>query len=239
MEDAENTGNPDDPDVVLDVPTLQVEEIDLEVEDLHARVSLQAEVLDLLKLNVGADVDLGKVQLTIKGVEAQALLKVRLDNVAAIIERVLETIDNNPEIIQSVTHAVGTAAGEVGRGASSALGELGQGAGGAVEGVGREAGAAAGELADAAGGAVRDAGGAAGQAVAATTGEGVQEKRPKKASSGKKKAHSGEEPGTRKKSRSGEEPGTGKKARSHTGTHAGTRVGRSRDERGRRRVEPP
>ena len=43
------------PDVYLDVPVLEVDEIDLEVEDLRAHVSLQAEVLDLVKLNVGVD----------------------------------------------------------------------------------------------------------------------------------------------------------------------------------------
>src|SRR3954453_12807943 len=73
------------PDVLLDVPVVKVDEINFELEDLRARVSLQAEVLDLLQLNVGADVSLGRVALEIKGVEAQALLKVRLDNVAAIV----------------------------------------------------------------------------------------------------------------------------------------------------------
>ncbi|MYW43568.1 hypothetical protein GT346_09540, partial [Streptomyces sp. SID161] len=84
------------PDVYLDVPVLKVDEIDLDVEDLRAHVSLQAEVLDLLKLNVGADVSLGRVHLGISGVEAQAQLKVRLDNVALIIDRVLTTLDRNP-----------------------------------------------------------------------------------------------------------------------------------------------
>src|SRR3712207_9024778 len=45
----------------------------------------------------GVDVELGKVALDIKGVEAQALLKVRLDHVTAIVDRVLTTVDRNPE----------------------------------------------------------------------------------------------------------------------------------------------
>ena len=61
----------DEPDVLLDIPELRVDEISLEVEDLTARVSLQANVLDLLKLHVGVDAALGGVQLTIKGVEAE------------------------------------------------------------------------------------------------------------------------------------------------------------------------
>lgn len=105
----EPVGESGDPDVLLDVPQLQVEEINLKVENLQARVSLQAEVLDLLKLGVGADVSLGHVELDIKGVEARALLKVRLDNVAAIVGRVLSTIDRNPQILEQVTSGLGSA----------------------------------------------------------------------------------------------------------------------------------
>ena len=130
----------EDPDVLLDVPQLHVDEINLEVEDLRARVSLQAEVLDILKLNVGADVELGRVQLDIKGVDAQALLKVRLDNVVQVIGRVLTTIDRNPQILEHITAGVGSAAKELGSGAGEAVGELGKGASSAVEDVGEGAG---------------------------------------------------------------------------------------------------
>jgi hypothetical protein len=106
----------DEPDVLLDVSELRVDEISLEVEDLTAHVSLEVDVLDLLKLHVGVDATLGGVKLTIKGVEAEVLLKVRLDNVARIIDRVFDTIDNNPEIIGQVTGLVGPAAAEVGAG---------------------------------------------------------------------------------------------------------------------------
>ena len=109
-------GRHDEPDVLLDVTELRVDEISLEVEDLTARVSLQANVLDLLKLHVGVDATLGGVQLTIKGVEAKVLLKVRLDNVVRIINRVFTTIDNNPDIIGQLSGLVGQATAEVGAG---------------------------------------------------------------------------------------------------------------------------
>jgi hypothetical protein len=102
-----------EPDVLLDIPQLRVEEIILEVEDLRAHVSVQADVLNLLRLSVGADVQLGGVHLEIKGVEAQALLKVRLDKVAEIINRVLATIDRNPEIVDRIVGPLGAAAGEL------------------------------------------------------------------------------------------------------------------------------
>jgi hypothetical protein len=115
-------GRGGEPDVVLDVPQLSVEEIILEVEDLRAHVSVEANVLNLLRLSVGADVQLGNVHLDIKGVEAQALLKVRLDRVAEIINRVLSTIDRNPEIVAQITP--GAAAIELGRTAGHSVDEV-------------------------------------------------------------------------------------------------------------------
>ncbi len=91
-----------EPDVLLDVPVLKVEEIDLTVEGLRAHVAVLAELADLVKLSVGADVELDKVELTIKGVEAQALLKVRLEQVRAILDKALTTTGENPEILQSL-----------------------------------------------------------------------------------------------------------------------------------------
>jgi hypothetical protein len=52
-------------DILLDVPLLNVDAIELEVANLRARVSLNAEVLSLVRLNVGADADIGKVRMDI------------------------------------------------------------------------------------------------------------------------------------------------------------------------------
>jgi hypothetical protein len=169
---AERDAGGEEPDVLLDVPVVKVDEINLEVEELRARVSLQAEVLDLLKLNVGADVFIGHVGLEIKGVEAQALLKVRLDNVARIVDRVLTTIDRNPQILEQITEGVGSAVEDLGDGAGTAVEELGEGAGSAVEEVGAGAGTAVEEVGEGAGTAVEDVGAGAGSAVE-VVGEGA------------------------------------------------------------------
>ncbi|MFE5207234.1 hypothetical protein [Streptomyces sp. NPDC056600] len=153
------------PDVYLDVPRLKVDQIDLDVEDLRARVSLQAEVLDLVKLNVGADVALGRVQLGISGVEAQAQLKVRLDNVAMIINRVLTTLDRNPQIVEDLVRRVGSAVQDVGQGAGYAVRDVGESAGSVVGAVGRSAGEAVGEVGQGVGDLVNDVDGSAGEAV--------------------------------------------------------------------------
>jgi hypothetical protein len=157
-----------DPDVLLDVPVVKVDSIHLELENLDAHVALKAKVLELVNLNVGVDVELGKLRVDLKGVEAQALLKVRLDHVAAVIDRVLTTIDRNPELVKSIGRAVE----DVGEGAGHTLGEageavedVGEGAEDAVEDVGSGAGQAAGEVGEGAGQAVEQVGEGAGQGV--------------------------------------------------------------------------
>jgi hypothetical protein len=162
---AERDSDSEQPDVLLDAPVVKVDELNLEVEELRARVSLQAEVLDLLRLHVGADVFIGQVGLEIKGVEAQALLKVRLDNVARILDRVLTTIDRNPQLLEGLVEGTGQAIAELGEGAGSAVEEVGEGAGSAVEDVGEGAGSAVEDVGEGAGSAVEDVGEGAGSAV--------------------------------------------------------------------------
>jgi pyruvate/2-oxoglutarate dehydrogenase complex dihydrolipoamide acyltransferase (E2) component len=89
-----------DPDLQLDVPALSVEEIDLEVEDLQVRLSIQAELADLVKIKVGLDAELGELKLGIKGVEAQVQLKARLDNVRTIFSEVLASLEHNPQFFR-------------------------------------------------------------------------------------------------------------------------------------------
>jgi hypothetical protein len=162
----------DEPDVILDVPIVKVDEIHFELENLEARVALHAEVLDLVKLSVGVHAELGKVELDIKGVEAQALLRARLDHVTAIIDRVLTTLDRNPELLESIGKSLeqvgegaGKGVGQIGRGAGSAVEDVGEGAEGAVKDVGKGAGGAVEDVGEGAGGAVADVGEGAGEAV--------------------------------------------------------------------------
>jgi len=125
-----------DEDVVLDVSKLHVDEIDLNIDELKARVALEAHVLDLLRLDVRVDAELRGVDLQIKGVDAQALLKVRLENLSTMVDRVMSTIDRNPQFLERLTDRLGEALEEVGSGAAQAVGAIGEGAGSAVEDLG-------------------------------------------------------------------------------------------------------
>jgi pyruvate/2-oxoglutarate dehydrogenase complex dihydrolipoamide acyltransferase (E2) component len=99
-------GSHGDPDVLLDVPKLNVEEVDLEVEELQVRLSLQAALADLVQINIGLEAEVGEVKLAVKGVEAQAQLKARLDNVRAIFSEVLATLEHSPQFFRQALASV-------------------------------------------------------------------------------------------------------------------------------------
>jgi hypothetical protein len=167
------------PDVLLDVPELRIDLIHFELDDLDAHLAVKANVLNLVKLNVGIDAHLSRVKLDIKGVEVEALLKARLDHVTAVVDRLMTSLDRNPELVEGLSRAIsevgqgageavdktGDAAKEVGKGAEGALQDVGQGAGQAVGDVGEGAGQAVGDVGQGAGQAVGDVGQGAGQAV--------------------------------------------------------------------------
>jgi hypothetical protein len=101
-----------EPDVLLDVNELEVDKLTLEVDDLRAHVSLMAELANLLRLSVGVDATLARVKLDIEGVEANVLLKVRLEHVRAILEKALDTIAQHPEILQTLNQTLNEAVRE-------------------------------------------------------------------------------------------------------------------------------
>jgi hypothetical protein len=140
-------------DVYLDAPVVKVDEIKFELDDLRAHLAVLAEAGHFVQISAGVGVRLGKVELDIKGVETQAVLEARLDNVTAILGRVLTTLDRNPELLQSVGEALGDVGGgahdlltdagdavkSAGKGAGSAVQDVGSGAGRGVAGIGRGA----------------------------------------------------------------------------------------------------
>jgi hypothetical protein len=102
----EETPAHQDVDVLLNVEELEVDRIHLTVRDLRAHVSVVAELASLVSLQVGVDARLDEVELEIEGVRAKLLLKVRLDNVRAILKHALDTVAEHPEILRILTRAL-------------------------------------------------------------------------------------------------------------------------------------
>lgn len=99
--------------MVLDIPTLNVEELDLEVEDLRAHVSVRAEVANFVNINIGVDAYLDKLKLGIKGVEAQVLLKVKLEKILGTIDRALSAIEQNPGLLDDRLRGFGQESSQI------------------------------------------------------------------------------------------------------------------------------
>jgi len=124
----EETPARQDVDVLLDVQELEVDRIALTVRGLKAHVSVVAELASLVSLQVGVDARLDEVELEIEGVRAKVLLKVRLDNVRAILTHALDTVAEHPQILRTLTRALeelvtGTLGGALGA-LESVLGDL-------------------------------------------------------------------------------------------------------------------
>jgi hypothetical protein len=101
-----NTSLTPNRDVILEIPELSVDSIGLTVENVKAHVSLDANAMNFVQLNAGVDVGIKKVQLGLVGVFAEAYLYVDLDNVARIVNRVVQTLDKNPQILTQVLKTV-------------------------------------------------------------------------------------------------------------------------------------
>ncbi|HLA13791.1 MAG TPA: hypothetical protein VJZ25_02095 [Gemmatimonadaceae bacterium] len=106
---AATTGLTPNRDVILEIPELSVDSIGLTVADVRAHVALDANAMNLVQLTAGVDVGIKKVQLGLVGVLAEAYLYVDLDNVARIVNRVVQTLDRNPQILIQVLKTVDTA----------------------------------------------------------------------------------------------------------------------------------
>jgi len=105
-EGTQETPTRQDVDVLLDVSELEVDKISLEVEGLRAHVSVLAELASLVSLQIGVDARLDRVKLEIEGVRAKVLLKVRLEDIRAILEKALETVAEHPEILENLTRTL-------------------------------------------------------------------------------------------------------------------------------------
>ncbi|HEY1952725.1 MAG TPA: hypothetical protein VGG76_07955 [Gemmatimonadaceae bacterium] len=101
-------------DVVLDIPNLCVNRVFLKVDSLTAKLNLTAQIANLVRVDAGADVLIGNVDLTIQGVRAQALLLVDLDDVVYIVDQTLTFIDNHPEVVQQLGSTLQNTVGAVG-----------------------------------------------------------------------------------------------------------------------------
>jgi hypothetical protein len=123
----------DEPDVYVYVPKVKVGELCVDVERLEAHLALRTQVANLVNLVAGVHVAVDTVKIDLKDVEAEAELKVRLENTYNILDRTLTTLDENPQVVEKLLDTADTAVqetGQIGREATrpgGAVSELGSG----------------------------------------------------------------------------------------------------------------
>ncbi|KAB5523067.1 hypothetical protein GE09DRAFT_1065508 [Coniochaeta sp. 2T2.1] len=104
-----------EPDVYLNA-SLHVGEIDIEVDNITAKINLDAQVLKLLHFSAGVDASIDRVKLTIQNITAKVELEARLENVVQMVSDVLNSIDLNPIIAtlgQDVTKIINNTVGVI------------------------------------------------------------------------------------------------------------------------------
>jgi hypothetical protein len=97
-------------DVVLDIPVVCVDGLTLKVDSFKTRVALDTRVANLVRINAGADVVMGNVDVTLKGIQAKALLLIDLTDAVRVVDQTLAFVDNHPEVVPSLRGANETSA---------------------------------------------------------------------------------------------------------------------------------
>ncbi|KAF2824542.1 hypothetical protein CC86DRAFT_468636 [Ophiobolus disseminans] len=113
-----------EPDVMLNA-SVHVGEIFIGVDNLTAKINLDAQVLQLLQFNAGVDLSIEKVSLLIQNVTAKVYLEARLGNLVTMISDVLDSIDLNPIIAE-----LGNGLGSIINDTAGLIGDVGGGLGG-------------------------------------------------------------------------------------------------------------
>ncbi|KAH7064170.1 hypothetical protein BKA63DRAFT_525968 [Paraphoma chrysanthemicola] len=109
------------PDVLLNA-SVHVGEIYIGVDNLTAKINLDAQVLQLLQFNAGVDLSIEKVSLLIQNVTARVYLEARLGNLVTMIGDVLDSIDLNPVIAE-----LGNGLGSIINDTAGLIGDVGGG----------------------------------------------------------------------------------------------------------------
>ncbi|KAJ2991272.1 hypothetical protein NUW58_g2571 [Xylaria curta] len=102
---------PEEPDVFLNA-SVSVGGIYIDVNNITAKINVDAKVLNLLHFTAGVDASINRVSLSIEDVSAKVLLEARLGNVVKMVGDVLNVIDLNP-IVATLGEGVGNVIGNV------------------------------------------------------------------------------------------------------------------------------
>lgn len=100
----------DRPDVLLDIPDLTIDNLELEVHDLHVLLKIDTQVaFGLVNICPYVEVNLGSASVNLNNVRANALCVVRMDNLRRIVDNTLRTVERNPDATAAMRDLAATA----------------------------------------------------------------------------------------------------------------------------------
>jgi hypothetical protein len=95
---AERAATPRRRDALLEIPRLVLDSLGLDVSDLHADLSLDAGTMNLVNLTAGLTLTTSSVRLGMHGIYAETYFYSSLDNATRIINRVMQSLKQNPAL---------------------------------------------------------------------------------------------------------------------------------------------
>lgn len=87
-----------DTDVILEVPSIKAESVNMDAENLKFSISVKAQLSNISHIEIGTDIHVEKIKLDINSLEAEALFTAKLKKIETIFIKALESIDKNPDI---------------------------------------------------------------------------------------------------------------------------------------------
>ena len=101
-EPARTEGQASPPDILVEVPKLNLDSLHLVVDSLDAHLYLNARIANLVQFTARADVTVDSLVLDLAGLNAEALVAVRLDNLTQILTQLLATLQRNPALAEKL-----------------------------------------------------------------------------------------------------------------------------------------
>jgi hypothetical protein len=85
-------------DVILEVPSIKAESVNMDAENLKFSISVKAKLSNISHIEIGTDIQIDKIKLDINSLEAEAFFTAKLKKIESIFVKALESIDKNPDI---------------------------------------------------------------------------------------------------------------------------------------------
>ncbi len=97
-------------DIVLDIPELKLEEVNIKARNLLAEVSMNTRLREMVTMNIGVEAHIDSLDIGMSNLRTEAHLKFRLKRVRGILHKTAHTFSKNIENLRN--HNVNQSTGE-------------------------------------------------------------------------------------------------------------------------------